>query len=311
MVVAALALLLCPYLYGALSPPRFVGRWDGPTQSLPATKLPQNPLLGNGHIGVLMDARVTGAGPQSGDAVFVLHNTTRCGSQNGWPLIGQNLSLQQCEANCTASARCGAFSYCDAAAGATGCAVSYPAGTVTSRCFQFPDMSQCIGGPGEVGWTSGLRQARPLPSAPGVHSNVTLDLWFGSNSLWAVNACPGPSPTANGGNTNRSAPFNPRWAPPFAPACAHRIALGAVSFRLPALGPVTLTMEQHIGQPRLQAAVSSESGNFALVAHLHPVENTLVVNITAANATVVTVSTWALNSRSVHHFQLTKMIHDC
>ena len=121
-------------------------------------------------------------------AAFVLHNTTRCGSQNGWPLIGQNLSLQQCEANCTASARCGAFSYCDAAAGATGCAVSYPAGTVTSRCFQFPDMSQCIGGPGEVGWTSGLRSApRPKPDKQIVASLATASAAIGS---WAPSATP-------------------------------------------------------------------------------------------------------------------------
>jgi hypothetical protein len=57
-------------------------------------------------------------------------------------------------------------------------------------------------------------------------------------------------------------------------------------------------MEQHIGQPRLRAAVSSELGSFTLVAYLHPVENMLVVNITASSALVVNVSTWALNSNS-------------
>jgi hypothetical protein len=270
--------------------PPFVGRWVGATQSLPDSKLPQNPLLGNGHLGVLLDSRV--ASLQGGHAAFVLHNDTRCGSKNSWPLIGHNLSLQQCEANCTGSPRCGAFSYCDAAAGATGCAVS-AVGT-TSRCFQFPDMSQCDHSASEVGWTSGLRQAGPLPSAPGVASNVTLDLWLGSNSMWAVNACPGPSKRPH--NTNRSAPFNPHWAPPFAPSCARRIALGGLSFQLPARGRLVLTMEQHIGQPRLRAAVSSELGNFTLVAYLHPVENMLVVDIDTSNALVVNVSAWALNS---------------
>jgi hypothetical protein len=274
------------------TPPSFVGRWVGATQSLPDSKLPQNPLLGNGHLGVLLDSRV--ASPQSGRTVFILHNDTRCGSKNGWPLIGHNLSLRQCEANCTASPRCGAFSYCDAAAGATGCAV--PTVEMISRCFQFPDMSQCDHSASEVGWTSGLRQAGPLPSTSGVASNVTLDLWFGSNSMWAVNTCPGPSKRPH--NTNRSAPFDPRWAPPFAPACARRIALGGLSFELPARGCVGLTMEQHIGQPRLRAAVSSELGSFTLVAYLHPVENMLVVNITASSVLVVNVSTWALNSNS-------------
>jgi hypothetical protein len=300
MAVLAALLLLLRMLLGVaapsaatatIAPPPFVGRWVGATQSLPNSKLPQNPLLGNGHVGILLDSRVTS--PQRGQAVFVLHNTTRCGSQNDWPWIGHNLTLQQCEANCTASARCGAFSYCDAAAGATGCAV--PRLGMTSRCFQFADMSQCEGS--QVGWTSGLRQPGRLPSAPGVPTNVTLDLWFGSNSLWAVNACPGPSHTAGvDGNTNRSGPFNPRWAPPFAPACAHRIALGGLSFQLPARGPVVLTMEQPIGRPRVEVGVSSELGNFSLTACLHPVENILVVNITSSSSAVVSVSTWALNS---------------
>ena len=273
-------------------PPPFVGRWVGPTQQgLPASRLPQNPLLGNGHLGVLLDSRVVS--PQSGRTDFALRNDTRCSSENGWPLLGHNLSLRQCQANCTASARCGAFSYCDAAAGATGCA--NPTARITSRCFQLPDMSQCSRSPSEVGWISGLRQADPLPSTPGETSNVTLDLWLGSNSMWAVDACPGPS-VKHAHNTNRSAPFNPRWAPPFAPACARRIALGGLSFELPARGRVTLTMEQHIGQPRLQAAILSELGNFTLVAYLHPVQNILVVNISSSNAVVVTVSTWALNS---------------
>jgi hypothetical protein len=115
-------------------------------------------------------------------------------------------------------------------------------------------------------------------------------LWFGSNSLWAVHACPRQSRTASGRNTNRSAPFNPRWAPPFAAACAQRLALGGVSFQL--------TMEQHIDQPRLRAAVSSEHGSFTVVAFLEPVENMLMVNITALSAVVTIVSTRALNSRS-------------
>jgi hypothetical protein len=89
---------------------------------------------------------------------FVLHTGLRCGGDLG--LIGHDLTLQQCEANCTASARCGAFSYCDAAAGATGCAV--PTAGMTSRCFQFADMSQCEGS--QVGWTSGLKRVpRPKP----------------------------------------------------------------------------------------------------------------------------------------------------
>jgi hypothetical protein len=273
------------------TPPSFIGRWLGPTQSLPASQLPQNPLLGNGHLGVLLDSRA--ASPQSGRTVFVLRNDTRCSSENSWPLIGHNLSMQQCEANCTASPRCGAFSYCDAAAGATGCA-NLTAG-ITSRCFQLPDMSQCSSHARDPGWMSGLRGPDPLPSTPGVASNVTLDLWLGSNSMWAVNACPGPS-AQHRHNTNRSAPFNPRWAPPFAPACARRIALGGLSFELPARGRVALSMEQHIGQPRLHAAVSSELGNFTLVAYIHPVENMLVVNITASNAVAVTCVTWALNT---------------
>lgn len=192
-----------------VEPPRFVGRWAGATQSLPAIKLPQNPLLGNGHVGILLDSRITS--PQSGRrAVFTLYNKTRCGSANGWPLIGHGLSLKNCEANCTASAKCAAFSYCDEAAGAIGCAV--PTAGILSRCFQFPDMNQCEAA--QVGWTSGLREPSPDPSPTGGPSNITLDLWFGSNSLWAVNACPGPTPDAHHGNTNRSAPFNPRWAPP-------------------------------------------------------------------------------------------------
>jgi hypothetical protein len=273
------------------TPPLFVGRWVGPTQQgLPASKLPQNPLLGNGHLGVLLDSRVVS--PQSSRTDFVLRNDTRCSCENGWPLLGHNLSLRQCEANCTASARCGAFSYCDAAAGATGCA--NPAAEITSRCFQLPDMSQCSY-PREVGWISGLRQPDPLPSTPGVASNITLDLWLGSNSMWAIDACPGPS-AKHSHNTNHSAPFNSRWAPPFAPACARRIALGGLSFELPARGRVALTMEQHIGKPRLQAAVSSELGNFTLVAYLNPVQNMLVVNITASKEVVVATSTWALNS---------------
>ena len=115
-----------------------------------------------------------------------------------------------------------------------------------------------------------------LPSAPGVASNITLDLWIGSNSMWAVNSCFGPSAKQRS-NTNRSAPFNPRWAPPFAPGCARRIALGGLSFGLPGRGRVSMTMEQHIGQPRLQAVVSSEMGRFTLVAYLHPLENIVVV----------------------------------
>jgi hypothetical protein len=291
LVVAGVQAQLLSAAAPSVEPPQFVGRWALATQSLPAIKLPQNPLLGNGHVGILLDSRITS--PQSGPhAVFDLHNATRCGSSNGWPLIGTNLSLEQCETNCTASARCAAFSYCDEAAGGTGCAV--PTAGITSRCFQFPNMNQCEGG--QVGWTSGLREPSPAPPPSAGPSNVTLDLWVGSNSLWAVNACPPATHDAHRQNTNRSAPFNPHWAPPFAPACAQRMALGGLSLELPARGAVALSMEQHIGHPRLQAAVSSELGNFTLVAYLHPVENTLVVNISASAATAVTVSTWALNS---------------
>jgi hypothetical protein len=271
--------------------PKFVGRWVGPTQSLPASQLPQIPLLGNGHIGVLLDSRITST-DSSIRADYILHNSTRCGADLG--IIGQNVTLEQCEANCTASAKCGAFSYCNVAAGATGCAVA----GATSRCFQYADMQQSNAGPGDVGWTSGLRLPARAPSAPSVPSNVTLDLWVGSNAMWAVNECPRPGTSAHRGNTNSSAPFNPHWAPPFAPACARRIAVGGLSVVLPARGIVNISMEQHIGHPRLRATVSSELGTAALVVFMHPVENLLVANISSSETSVVRVSTWAVNSTS-------------
>ena len=41
--------------HGAVVPTLISGNWSGPTQPLPDSKIPPNPLLGNGYTGILMD----------------------------------------------------------------------------------------------------------------------------------------------------------------------------------------------------------------------------------------------------------------
>jgi len=119
---------------------------------------------------------------------IVLHNSTRCGADLG--IIGQNLTLQQCEDNCTASAVCGAFSYCDSAVGATGCATT----GATSRCFQFADMSVCTSSPQEVGWTSGMSGTkRPRPD-----KQIVAALATASDSIAGWTAAARPAGFADG-----------------------------------------------------------------------------------------------------------------
>ena len=48
------------------SPPGLVGTWARYTNALPALQLPQVPLLGNGHLGVALDARDDGHGGGGG-----------------------------------------------------------------------------------------------------------------------------------------------------------------------------------------------------------------------------------------------------
>ena len=96
-------------------PPRFVASWQGATRALPNGFLPDVPLLGNGHIGVLMDTTTDGpaAGHTSSD--FTIRPSTRCNSVEGHTGKLLNVGLSQCEKLCAKSPRCAAFRYIAAA----------------------------------------------------------------------------------------------------------------------------------------------------------------------------------------------------
>ena len=160
-------------------PPRFVASWQGATRALPNGFLPDVPLLGNGHIGVLMDT--TTAGPAAGhtSSAVTIRPSTRCNSVEGHTGKLLNVGLSQCEKLCAKSPSCAAFSH-----GEAGSCFRPP----QSGCFaDLKDTSQCT--PGGAGFTSGVRAPNGPAPVPRGGLNATVNLQFGSNAMWALQTC--------------------------------------------------------------------------------------------------------------------------
>lgn len=260
-------------------PPSFVAHWPAATSALPDPFLPDVPLLGNGHIGVLMDTLTDGPSPGHTSGSFTLRSDTRCNSAEGHSGKTLNVGLSQCEKLCVESHSCAVFSHGDA-----GSCFRTP----QSCCFLEKDASQCT--PGVPGYTSGVRAPNGPAPVPRGGLNATVNLQFGSNAMWALQTCD---------NASASAPFGPQWRPAMARACGKMIALGGlkVKLRVPS-GVLNISSEQHYGSPKLVARLAVD-GMFGVTvsSYMHPSENMLVTNVTAGAAAVtVSLSTWAVSS---------------
>lgn len=278
-----LLMLLAPPAV-AVPPPRFTSFWPAPTNALPNQLLPDVPLLGNGHIGVLMDTHTDGASAGHTGRSFAIRPATRCNAVYAHTGKILGLNLRQCEQRCIKSPSCAVFSF-----GEAGSCVRTP----KSCCFAQEDTSQCT--PGVPGYTSGIRSPNPpAPVGPrGV--NATVNLQVGSNAMWALRACD---------NSSASAPLGPQWRPAQAAACGQRIALGGLKVRLPIGGGHVLNVssEQHMSTTPHVVARLAIDGTHGLVVSsaMHPTQNLLVTNLTAGASAIVgvTLSTWAVSSAS-------------
>ena len=278
-LAAAMAAAAAAAVAGGL-PPRFVASWQGATRALPNAFLPDVPLLGNGHIGVLMDTTTDGpaAGHTSSD--FTIRPSTRCNSVEGHTGKLLNVGLSQCEKLCAKSPSCAAFSH-----GETGSCFR----TSQSCCFaDLKDTSQCT--PGVAGFTSGIRAPNGPAPVPRGGLNATVNLQFGSNAMWALQTCD---------NASASDPFGPQWKPAMAPACGNVIALGGLKVTLPVRsGVLNITSEQRYSSPQLTARLRVDgSRGLTVTSYIHPSENLLVTNLTAgADPITVSLETWAVNT---------------
>ena len=260
-------------------PPSFVAHWPAATSALPDGLLPDVPLLGNGHIGVLMDTLTDSPSTGHTSASFTLRSNTRCNSAEGHSGKTLNVGLSQCEKLCVKSPSCAVFSH-----GNAGSCFR----TAQSCCFVEKDASQCT--PGVPGYTSGVRAPNGPAPVPSGGLNATVNLQFGSNAMWALQTCD---------NASASAPLGPQWRPAMAHACGKRIALGGlkVTLRVPS-GVLNISSEQHYGSPKVVARLAVDDNlGVTVSSYMHPSENLLVTNVTAGAAAVtVLLSTWAVSS---------------
>eukprot|EP01048_Picozoa_sp_COSAG05_P026110 COSAG05_NODE_6963_length_874_cov_1.005161_1_plen_265_part_10 len=250
----------------AAAPPRpsFTAQWPAATNALPNQFLPDIPLLGNGHIGVLMDTRTDGQTASHTSHSFEIQPDTRCNAYYAHTGKVLNLNLRQCEQQCSKSPSCAVFSF-----GAAGSCYRTP----KSCCFMEKDTSQCT--PGVPGYTSGIRGPNPPAPVPQGGVNLTVNLQLGSNAMWALQTCD---------NSSASAPFGPQWKPAQAAACGYRIALGGLKVKLPVRSGVLLNIssEQHYGNPQLVARLEmNRAPGLIVTTVMHPSENLLVTNLTA------------------------------
>ena len=133
-----------------------VARWVSATHALPSSNLVDVPLLGNGHVGVLLDTANSGLAAGFTSRDFTIREATSCGSyseHSGRLCMGCTVS--ECKQHCTKDRRCAVFNW-----GAAGACNKSP----QSCCFAEPDTSHCA--PGFPNYTSGVRGPNPPAAAP-------------------------------------------------------------------------------------------------------------------------------------------------
>eukprot|EP01049_Picozoa_sp_SAG25_P000034 SAG25_NODE_1_length_41698_cov_149.842015_34_plen_416_part_00 len=264
--------------------PQYTSRWQGSTHGLPRDNLPDLPLIGNGHIGALLDTTSSGDTAGYTSRAFGIRQSTSCSSYLAHSgVLCMGCALSQCEKACATDRRCAVFSY----GGAGACYNS-----AQSCCFAEKDTSQCA--PGVSNWTSGVRAPNPPARVPSGGANVSINLRIGSNAMWALVNC------STAGNASASAPFGPQWQPPMSTGCSKAMAVGGLRIRLfVGSGVLNVTSQQQFSSPEVTGRVSiGRALALTVTSFIHPTQNLLVTQITnhLPEGRLVLLSNYALSS---------------